>query len=53
MIDDSYAIVNGEYLLSYLQKNPYTYYSFYVKSSEEQYLSGRITTTGMRYKYSY
>lgn len=51
MIDDSYAIMNGEYLIPYLQKNPYTYYSFYVKSNEEQFLSGRITTTGMRYKY--
>ena len=51
MIDDSFVLQKGNLLYSFLEKNPHPYYALLIKNEESTYLSGRITTKGMRYKY--
>jgi len=51
MIDDSFQLQNGNQLRPFLEENPGPYYTMLIKNEESTYLSGRITTKGMRYKY--
>jgi tetratricopeptide (TPR) repeat protein len=51
MIDDSFFLIHGERMRPFIIDNPVLYYCFSVQNEETTYLSGRITTRGMRYKY--
>lgn len=52
MLDDSFILHYPEELVNYLENNDKLYYATLIKNEDTTYLSGRITTTGLRYKYA-
>ena len=51
MVDDSFVLTNGEQLRPFLESKPAEYYAMLIKNEDATYISGRITTKGMRYRY--